>query len=225
MNGSDFVIETGVLLEYRGEAADLIIPEGVTAIADRVFQRAAFIRSLVLPEGLGRIGASAFEGAYMLGEILLPDSVETVGCNAFYGCAMAKRITIGKRLREIGVGAFSACQYLKEITVDEENPYFKTMEGILYTKDARVLLQFPCGEIRHQIRIPDGVEKISPYAFSYAAHILTVELPRSVRYVGREAFRYCGNLASVRMLNPDTETDFFVFEDCRFLQSVRRGEG
>ena len=34
----DYVIENGVLLEYKGEGGDIVIPEGVTKIGKEVFQ-------------------------------------------------------------------------------------------------------------------------------------------------------------------------------------------
>ena len=53
---SDFVIEDGVLMMYKGTSVDVVIPDGVTAIDRYAFSRSgvtvtnADIRSLVIPE-------------------------------------------------------------------------------------------------------------------------------------------------------------------------------
>lgn len=65
------VIEDGVLVEYTGESANVIIPDGVTSI-----------------------GSNAFSGCTKLKNLTLPSKVKSIGSNAFYGCKNLKKITI-----------------------------------------------------------------------------------------------------------------------------------
>ena len=37
-NTSDFVIENGVLKEYKGSGGNVVVPEGVTSIGDEAFK-------------------------------------------------------------------------------------------------------------------------------------------------------------------------------------------
>ena len=57
---SDFLIENGVLTAYIGGGGDVVIPEGVTEIAENTFKNAKTITSLTLPSTLRVIGDSAF---------------------------------------------------------------------------------------------------------------------------------------------------------------------
>ena len=71
----EFEIENGVLVRYRGEEEHVVIPDGVSKIADEVFKDCMEIKSVVFPEGLEEIGESAFEGCSALKSVTLPDSV------------------------------------------------------------------------------------------------------------------------------------------------------
>ena len=224
MVSNDFEMQGDVLVTYKGNAQEIVVPEGVTEIAASAFEDCACIRTLAFPNTLKKIGDHAFKGAYMLGELVIPDSVVSVGYQAFYGCACVERVVIGRSLKEIENGAFAGLQFLKEIVVDEENPHFKSLDGCLYTKNGDTLIQFPTGKIEFHIVVPDGVKFVSDHAFFMASHILSVTLPESVISVGREAFQYCKALCSVTMLNPDTKIGIFTFDSCEFLQTVKRGK-
>lgn len=82
----DFVIEDGVLVGYNGEGGEVVIPEGVTSIADNVFKDNKSITKVVFPEGLISIGNSAFEMASYLAEIRFASTIESIGQKAFKGC-------------------------------------------------------------------------------------------------------------------------------------------
>ena len=219
----EFNIEDGILREYHGEGGEVIIPEGVTEIGYGAFDGCAGITAVTFPNTLRRIGNFAFWGAHMLREIVLPDGVESVGFRAFYGCLMATRTVIGRGLSDLGIAAFAGCDYQKEIAVDEKNPHFKSLDGVLYTKSGDTLIRFPSAKLTLNFSVPDGVKCIAPFAFCGALHLSSVTLPSSVLYVEREAFCGCRNLSTVTMLNPNTDCDFSVFDDCPFLQSVKRG--
>ena len=72
----EFEIENGVLVRYRGEEEHVVIPDGVSKIADEVFKDCTEIKSVVFPEGLEEIGESAFEACTALTEAKLPDGVD-----------------------------------------------------------------------------------------------------------------------------------------------------
>ena len=57
---SDFVIENGVLKEYNGKYADVIIPDGVTEIGDYAFFCCSSLTSVTIPNSVTEIGENAF---------------------------------------------------------------------------------------------------------------------------------------------------------------------
>ena len=63
-SASDFVIENGVLTEYKGPGGDVVIPEGVTSIGP-VNNREEYIYGRItaaLPAGAGRGHHRQFSG-------------------------------------------------------------------------------------------------------------------------------------------------------------------
>ena len=88
-----FLIEDGVLLEYNGFGGEIVIPEGVTKIADNVFAGNKTVTGVVLPSTLEEIGASAFQGT-PLTRVDIPVSVKAIGYNAFRDCKNLKNVTV-----------------------------------------------------------------------------------------------------------------------------------
>jgi M6 family metalloprotease-like protein len=70
LDNSDFDIdENGVLVGYYGAGGDIVIPEGVTAIHNRVFLSNGTITSAVIPSTVTNIGGLAFAYCYNLQSI------------------------------------------------------------------------------------------------------------------------------------------------------------
>ena len=63
--------------------------------------------------------------------------------------------------------SFEYCSNLKEIIVDENNPNYTSIDGVLYNKDITHL--YVCPSKKTLTEIPDTVEKIGGYAGSYDA--------------------------------------------------------
>lgn len=61
-----------------------------------------------------------------------------------------------------------------------------------------------CSNVQ-QINIPDSVEHIDPYAFSFCKGLHTVQLPSSLTLISEELFAECDNLKNLSI--PDTVTE------------------
>lgn len=104
-SASDFLTAGGVLLAYRGNAANVTVPEGVRVIAGEVFRDHKEIESLSLPDSLLVVGEGAFEGCSSLGEISFGRNVEEIKDRAFLGNTM-KEINLPSSIKKIGLQAF-----------------------------------------------------------------------------------------------------------------------
>ena len=111
-------------------------------------------------------------------------------------------------------GAFSACNRLTSIEVDENNVYYKGIDGNLYSKDGKILVQYAIGKTDISITIPDSVTSIGDYAFSYCTSLTSIEIPDSVTSIGDYAFSYCTSLTSVKIPNSVTSIGDYAFERC-----------
>ena len=78
----------------RGEM-EVVIPDGVTKIAGRLFKGRKTIVKVTLPESLTEIGEQAFMDCISLESCNLPESLQIVGQNAFAGCTALTGIVCG----------------------------------------------------------------------------------------------------------------------------------
>lgn len=79
----DFAINGSILVKYNGSDSEVVIPGGVTAIADSAFESNYAISRVVIPEGVTAIGEEAFGYCRNLSEVVIPASVNTIGRDAF----------------------------------------------------------------------------------------------------------------------------------------------
>lgn len=61
---------------------------------------------IVIPYGVTAIANRAFYGCRRFSEIVIPDTVTEIGAEAFYGCYSLRRISFGTGVKNIGVRAF-----------------------------------------------------------------------------------------------------------------------
>ena len=99
---SDFQIEDGVLVKYRGKGRKVVIPDSVTAIGDGALWKCSSLTSITLPESVTSFGDSVFGVCSRLRSITLPDSVTSIGYMVFDECSSLTSITIPDSVTSIG---------------------------------------------------------------------------------------------------------------------------
>ncbi len=89
MNAENMIIDGTTLVEYIGTGETVVVPEGVTGIQDRVFERSE-LKSITLPKSLQYIGAWAFFECKNLSEVIIPPNVHSIYCHAFHNSGITK---------------------------------------------------------------------------------------------------------------------------------------
>ena len=135
-----------------------------------------------------------------------------------------KSITIHKRVTNIDKNLFYIFNRAKFFDVDEENKHFKSIDGVLFSKDGKRLIAYPAAKPGSEYTVPDGVTKIEEGAFSECGQLDTINLPDSVTTIGRYAFYATGITECivpprVKRINKRT------FAECSMLSHVELPEG
>ena len=171
------------------------------------------------------IGDDAFRGCSSLTSITIPDSVTSIGDDAFRGCSSLTSVTIGSGVTSIGDDAFYYCTSLTSITVDADNQYYTSIDGNLYTKDGKTLIQYIIGKTASEFTIPDSVTTIGSYAFRGCSSLTSVTIGSGVNTIGDGAFYYCSSLTSITISDSVTTIGYGAFYGCSSLTSITIPEG
>ncbi len=189
-------------------------------IAGGAFSSCSRMTSITLPDNLMSIGNSAFSYCESLMSITIPDGVTNIGQNAFYDCYRLTNINIPTAVTTIGDQAFCAISNLMNINVSENNKNYKSIDGNLYSKDGRTLIQYAIGKTETAFTIPDSVTNIGSSAFWGCYSLTSITLPDCLTSIGQYAFYGCEYLRSINIPNGVTNIDQNAFAGCALLTSV-----
>ena len=209
---------------YCNSLASIEIPDSVTSIGNEAFYSCDSLAKIEFGNSVITIGAWAFIGCNALKKVELPNSVEYIGPQAFTQCQSLESIVIPASLTNIGYRAFMLNPSLVSIEVDENNPSYKSVDGNLYTKDGKILIQYAVGKPDSSFVIPNSVTSIEYDAFAECTSLTNVVIPDSMTSIARGAFHDCYSLASVIISNSVTSIGDSAFWNCAALTSVEFGD-
>ena len=199
---------------------NITLGDDVTTISDYAFCNCTSLTSIVIPDSVTTIGEYAFSGCYSLTSVTIGDSVTSIGEDAFYYCTSLTSVTIGDSVTTIGEDAFIGCDSLTNISVDENNPNYKSIDGNLYSKDGKTIIQYAIGKTATSFIIPDSVTTIGDYAFRGCSSLTSIVIPDGVTTIGTSAFGGCTSLTSIVIPDSVTTIGADAFYGCSSLESL-----
>lgn len=162
------------------------------------------------------------------GKLVIPETynglpVKYIEDRAFTNCGLTT-VFIPKTIISIGDMAFYGCASVTDYIVDSNNVFFKSSDGILFSKDGTTLIYYPGGR-KEAFTIPEGVVHIGDYAFG-TSKITSLVISNTVKTIGESAFYYCVYMQG-NLVIPDnvTEIDSSAFEGCSKITSLTIGKG
>ena len=231
------------------------LPDPVRIVAGGAFYGNAKITGVHLPAGVSWVGRAAFKGCKALEEVVWPAGLLDAEPEVFSGCTKLKRIRNGEavpawqsvgerafyrciRLEEadltgaafIGKEAFLGCRFLRKSPVNrmvrigerafEDTGY--TRAGALPAAGGVILSGDFC---EGEIRLPEGVKRIAPYAFAGNQKIQSVIFPESLGEIGEGAFFGCSGLLEVFLPESLRLIGERAFEKCISLKRIETSAG
>ena len=193
--------------DFLFQLKEVKINEGLKYIGDYAFSWTS-LEQINLPSTLRYIGKGAFALTHVK-EFTLPEGLEYLGDEAFNDNSYLEKIWIPASL-ECGVMFGSGNINLREINVADGNKVYKSVDGVLYTKDMKTILLYPQMHGK-TFTIPVGVENISETAFitrtyyngsgeydyEYTNSLENLEIPYTVRDIQMNALTKCGSLKTI----------------------------
>ena len=176
---------------------NLTLPQNSTAIAANAFAGCLNLSHISMPEGIQTIGERAFDGDISLTRISIPDITTSIGNYAFQGCSGLTTLILSSSVKTIGNGMLNGCLNIQEISLNSDNPYYSTLNGVLYDKAQTSLIIYPAGKQLQTFEIPDGVTEIKSSGFFGTKALEYLFLPESLTSIGDDAFKGCSNLTKL----------------------------
>ena len=153
-------------------------------------------------------GTASITGFSVKGDIVIPSSIDghtvtNLAAKLFYGRYGITSVWVPATVTYFGDSktsidfdyVFSYCYELERITVDPGNQAFKSVDGVLYTKDGKHLVNYPCaraGESYHT-----GAEVLSCTSFASCANLKHLYLDNSGTYWMGYTFYNTGDLTTL----------------------------
>lgn len=160
-----------------------------------------------------KIAPKSIEDSYVFA-----DTVTEIGSYTFRGCDALKSITIPAGMN-MSQNFFSECAYLTEILVDENNPYLKSVDGVVYSKDGATLVAMPVGAGTGSFTVPEGVTTIGMQAFERCM-LEEVILPETLTRIESFGFNQCMNLKGIHIPEKVSFVGLAAFQGCRNLEKL-----
>ena len=189
------------------EIKNLIIPNGVTTIANNAFANLSGINSVIIPNTVTKIGVSAFFGCTGITSVNISDSVVDIDDVAFSGCSSLTSIIIPDNVTHLGTGAFKDCSNLSNVTMSNT---LKTIEKRTFYK---------CTSLA-KMDVGNSVTSIGEEAFSGCSSLSNLIISNSVTRIGEKAFMGCHSLTELNIPNSVTDIKSYAFSDCTALTSL-----
>lgn len=145
---------------------------------------------------LTTIGYNSFYRCNELTSVKIPDTVKEIEFHAFLDCKELTEVTIPASVRDITENPFDLCGKLTEFKVDQANPMYASLDGVLVTKGVNFygIIAYPCGR-PGEYAIPNSIINIETRAFA-GCNLTSVVIPNSVTFLS-DAFCNCESLTVV----------------------------
>ncbi len=140
--------------------------------------------------------------------------LDGINCDEETGIA-----TISKDVNEIDLDFIGSEFSAESIYVEKGNPNYCDVNGVLINKDMTKLSLYPSNREDRIYTIPEGVKKIFNKAF-FCNRLNKVIMPNSVEEIGEYAFSYSPILNTIVLPENIKEIKPFVFSSCSYLESI-----
>ncbi len=209
---------------YDSGVVSLTIPASVVTIANNAFaaKDCPYLSHLSFEDNsaLYRLGSAAFAGQSRLTAVELPDRLTTLGDWTFTETGLVT-VTIPSNVTSLGSGVFADCPHLTGILVDDKNPVYLDVDGIVFNTAKTVLLAYPTGHSRPDYAVPEGVTDIGKAAFNGARNLYAVYLASTVKVIREEGFYGCENVGYYGLPEGLTTIEAYAFSMNEHLNELQ----
>ena len=135
----------------------------------------------------------------------IPNTVTILYWMSFAKCNNLREINIPESVSDIKSIPVVQCPSVEKINVSEKNNYYRSVDGVLFSKDMSLLIYYPSNKAGDSYKVPDEVKEFSPCAdngaFNYNQNLKSVTLNANINLSSwnfpRSSFAYASKLEAI----------------------------
>ena len=231
---------------YGCDMLTKITLQNVTSIGEQAFVGCSGLTSIVIPDSVESIGAKAFFYSKTLTNVTIGTGLKSVGEHAFDGCDNIVKVKYtgdinGWALIDFADWANPLSNTIAGLYIDDKlvtsatinsnsigtNVFYnyKKLESVTIGSSVEKIgiSAFACTNITSVVFEENSTcSLIADYAFWGCESLESIDLPSSLKTIGKNAFEWCTNLTSVDFGENSTcsQIDDCAFKDCVNLESM-----
>ncbi len=179
----------------------------VTEIWSFAFMDCVNIKEIMIPEGVTFIANQAFYNCTSLESVSIPDSITRIGYEAFYNTRLYEEQTgikyVGNWVVGIDKNVYPSAEIIDGTKgiADDAFAHHCYIESVILPEGFEFIGEnafFDCSALK-SINIPDSVAVIERFAFSECGNLESIAIPKNTNEIGEYAFSLCANLKSINV--------------------------
>lgn len=229
----DFIIENGVLIKYVGPGGDVVLPEGITRIADNAFRSNQTVTSVVMQSGITEMGMCVFWDCHYIKRIVFSDTIKVIPTSTCYLNWALEEVILPRDVEEIQSTAFINCYALTSLDFSKYNIRIfgeqsfmgSGLQEVYFSKNVKVIGRqafFQCYRLKN-VTFEEGIELEFLGASVFSACIMLEEVDLSMldmKELPSEIFRLCSALTKVKLPSQLTSIPWGLFNSCTSLREI-----
>lgn len=202
---------SGMPIYVNGEKlTNLVIPQGVNAIATYAFHRYKGLETLKIDTNVSAIGRHAFSQCSNLTSVEITGNVSRIDSSAFQSCSKLVTVSLPASVDTIGPSAFASCSSLTEFAFP---PNVRNIP--------RGALQ-QCSKLQRVV-LGSMVETIGQTAFNNCKVLKEINFPAALRAIGSNAFNNCSSLENINLPLLCSDVRHNAFNNTKWLNAQPEG--
>lgn len=193
------------IVEYLGFDTDVTVPA--------VFHTDGTIKL----SKVASISTGAFNDNDYIEKVTISEGIETLGAYCFFYCSKLKELNIPASLTKIEELQFWGANAVTTINVAENNPVYKSIDSVVYSRDETSLVLCPAAR-EGVFRVPDSVLTVGNGAFYNCKKLTKIIFGKNIKNIN---YMTCYNAESLKeiIIREGTQSiDMGAFTYCYYAQ-------
>ena len=221
--------KTSIVLYPKSKVGDFVIPDTVTSITNRAFEKCPNLTGITIGKGVKTVGDSAFQNCAALKSVKFEDSDDkttSIGNYAFYNCQALSSVDFGNSVKTIGEFAFALTKSIETIefpdSLESIGNYAFTPYSYGYASSYATYVASGLKTVKYGT----GLKTIGDGAFYRNYNLISVEFTGSdITSIGSSAFYNCTGLTELSLTGNNATIGNNAFQSCTSLKDVTIGTG